>query len=146
MTKGTAFWQAALICAGLLTTGFSAAAGLYKWVDANGNVQYSQDPPPQGKFESIAPPAPAAESTPSGQTSEQAQPDATKPPPAVEDTTAKQEATINKMNCEAGRKNLDVYNRHRRFVDEKGDVVTLDDNERAAKIKEAQEMIKKYCK
>lgn len=147
MFKGTRFWQASAFCAALMLAAVASAAGLYKWVDSEGNVQYSQDPPPQGNYQSITPPAPVTapaeeDAQPANQQESGDQP----PPPAEEDVTKKQQATLDKLNCEAGRKNLDLYTRHRRFVDSKGEVVTMDDKERAAKIKEAEEMVKQYCK
>jgi hypothetical protein len=44
----------ALVAAGLLSLGAAAQAGVYKWVDANGKVTYSDVPPPeQGKAKRV---------------------------------------------------------------------------------------------
>ncbi len=40
----------------------SAPATIYRWVDENGQVVYSQTPPPSGRAETVAPPPPPAES------------------------------------------------------------------------------------
>jgi hypothetical protein len=41
----------------------TSAAGLYKWVDADGNVNYTQSPPPPGtEVTTIKPPPPVANS------------------------------------------------------------------------------------
>ena len=39
-----------LCCLLLLVSATATAGPLYKWKDANGVTQYSQTPPPQGKF------------------------------------------------------------------------------------------------
>jgi len=148
MIKGIAFWQATLLSVSLLAGGFAAAAGLYKWVDGQGNVHYTQDPPPQGSFKALPPPPPAPE-TPAAveQKPAQAQDTQTSTPLANSDAEEKKrQAVADKQNCDVARKNLEIYTRYRRVVNEKGEVVMLDDNERRAKIKEAEEMIKKSCK
>src|SRR5215471_16503726 len=49
------------VCAGLALTALPAGAVLYKWVDANGHVTYSDQPPPGNvKAEVVGAPTPAA--------------------------------------------------------------------------------------
>ena len=51
----------AALCAGLALAASPAGAVLYKWVDANGRVTYSDQPPPGNvKAEVVGAPAPAA--------------------------------------------------------------------------------------
>ncbi|WP_457667920.1 DUF4124 domain-containing protein [Thiolapillus sp.] len=52
-----------LLSASLLIMITSASAGMYRWVDDQGNVVYSQQPPPDNRAsKNIAPPPPPAES------------------------------------------------------------------------------------
>ena len=148
MLKGTRFWQVTVVCATLSIGTAATAAGLYKWVDEQGNTHYTQDPPPKGGFTSITPP-PAAAVNPddADKQLEQAKDTLTPPPPPTgEADEKKRQAVADKANCDAAKKNLDIYTRYRRIVNDKGELVVLDDNERKAKIKEAEEMIKKSCK
>lgn len=39
----------------------AAYAAMYKWVDADGKVQYSQTPPPEGQFKELRPGPPPAQ-------------------------------------------------------------------------------------
>jgi hypothetical protein len=131
----------------LTLTGTSAWAAMYKWVDAQGNVQYTQTPPPNQNAQVIKPPPPAPVSAEQAQKQlGQSREDLTPVPPPTADIEAdKTQAEINRHNCEAARKNLDIYRRHRRVRNDKNKVVVLTDEQRAAKIKEAQAAIKKYC-
>lgn len=147
MTKGSSFWVL-LLGAGLLAaSATSLAATMYKWTDSEGNVQYTQSPPPRGDFQKMAPPPPPATPAP-----ETAAPPAAEPTPANDAATQEEaerkrlEASVAKHNCETARKNLEIYTAFRRVMNDKGEIVTLGDDERAAKIKEANEMIKKYCR
>jgi len=150
MLKGTPFWPTLLLGTGLLaasTAGF--AATMYKWIDSEGNVQYTQTPPPKGSFETMAPPPAPATPAPESSTPQTAEPASSK----EDDEAAKQdderkrlEASVAKHNCETARKNLEIYTAFRRVKGDKGEIITLGDDERAAKIKQANEMIEKYCR
>lgn len=147
MNKGSSFWVL-LLGAGLLAASATGlAATMYKWTDSEGNVQYTQTPPPRGDFQKLAPPPPPAPPAP-----ETAAPPAAEPTPANDAATQDEaerkrlEASVAKHNCETARKNLEIYTAFRRVMNDKGEVVVLGDDERAAKIKEANEMIQKYCR
>ena len=149
MTKGSSFWPALLLGTGLLAASATGlAATMYKWTDSEGNVQYTQTPPPKGDFQKLAPPPPPA--TPV------AEPESTKPAATPADEAAaeaakeeaerkKLEASVAKHNCETARKNREIYTSFRRVMNDKGEIVMLSDDERAAKLKEANDMIEKYC-
>jgi len=121
----------------------SASAGLYKWVDDEGNVHYSQKKPRGQQFERLKAPAPAPEdSKPLYQSSE------TNKKVGGEDTAAKETAKNNKIreeNCTKAKKNLNSYQVYRRIRDKDGNVTIIDDNERAKQIKSAQDAISQYC-
>ncbi len=119
----------------------SASAGLYKWVDNEGNVHYSQKRPVNQQFKRLKAPPPA--------------PDNAKPlykpgTPATESgKTAAAETAKNKeiraKNCAQAKKSLSNFQIHRRMRDKDGNVTTIDDNVRAKNIKDAQNAISNYC-
>jgi hypothetical protein len=129
-----------LLLIALLLAG-SAHAAMYKWVDADGTVQYTAQPPPDRPATTIAPPprvappapAPAGEEKPAGG--------------APEETAeeAKRRAEILRKNCEVARGNLEVYNTARR-VKEGDEYTYLDDAAREKRIAEAKSNIQKFCK
>lgn len=139
-----------LLLGSLLSTNVMAAT--YKWQDANGNTVYSQQPPASGPYETIqtktssgskysrpqSPPAPA--SAP-----------ASAPRSAAADDDSKVQAEIaknqqlRKQNCEAARHNLELYTVYRRVKNDKGEIVRLDDDERARRLQEAKDGIKEFC-
>ena len=140
------------LCIGIITTSILsssvALAGMYKWVDSEGNVQYSQEPPPDRPVTTINL-SPSQVGTPSSteQASEDKSPkddapNAQKSEKAQE--RAKKNEEIRAKNCETGRHNLDVYKTQRR-VTVNGEVKALDDNERNKAIEEAQKIIDKNC-
>lgn len=120
------------------------ATEMYKWVDEQGNVSYSQSPPPDARnLRKIAPPPPppTRPETP-----------ATKPAPAAgekapldEEALREEIAAAKKKNCDTARRNAEIYRAFRRVQEPDGQVVLLDGETRAAKIREAEEEIKLYC-
>jgi hypothetical protein len=127
-----------------------ANAATYKWIDENGNVVYSQQPPEEGPYETIK-----TKTSPSTSRST--------PPPASSFTTevqkdqeerdldrkVEQEATksaqLRADNCNAAKHNLETYTVYRRIKNDQGEVIRLDDNERAKRIQEAKDAIKEFC-
>ncbi|MFK5912815.1 MAG: DUF4124 domain-containing protein [Woeseiaceae bacterium] len=130
-----------LLLATLMIFTFSASAGLYKWVDAEGNVHYSQKRPRETKYTKIKPPAAPAESSKplysSGKTS-------TTPKTAITSENAKNEK-IRADNCAKAKKNLNSYTVYRRFRDKEGNVKVIDDQERARQIEVSQKAINDFC-
>ena len=129
----------------------SANATTYKWLDENGNVVYSQQPPPEGPYETIktkkSPPA-SSRSTPSPSSSfatdvkreaEESELDR-----KVEQEAAKSEQ-MRADNCKAAKHNLETYTVYRRIKNDQGEFIRLDDNERAKRIQEAKDAIKEFC-
>ncbi len=119
----------------------SASAGLYKWVDGDGNVHYSQKPPRDKQYKRLKAPAPAPETT---------QPlyKSTKKTDKTAKTLAAESAKNQKLretNCTNAKEHLNKYTLYRRFRDKDGNVTTVNDNERAKQIKEAKQAINDFC-
>jgi len=134
-----------------LLTGHAYAA-MFKWVDEEGNVQYTQSPPPAGiEAETIQPPPPVDSDAALKQLKEnQTQSD---------DYFKQQQKEVDKMadedkklamqkkNCEMARARLDSYSRPRvKFVQEDGSRVAATEEERQEQIKKSEDMIKEFCK
>lgn len=119
----------------------SANAGLYKWVDSEGNVHYSQKRPRDKQYKRLKAPAPAPEdSKPLYESTEKA--DKTAKTLATE--SAKNEK-IRANNCANAKKHLNSYTLYRRFRDKDGNVSVVDDKERTKQIKQAEQAIKDFC-
>ncbi len=151
-----------------LCVALPASAQMYKWVDSNGKVQYSDKPPPSDvKTEKLREPA-RATSTPAASAAKGGtQKDAAKTGPK---TAAEQEQAFRKRQTEAakaqadeGRKqaqaqdkaencrranaavaNLQIGGRQMR-VDEKGERVLLDDQQIAQETAKAQQEAAAAC-
>ena len=136
-----------------LLTG-AVLAETYKWVDEEGNVQYTQTPPPPGvEGETIKPPPPP-------QVIPEAAASGTEPPDKPEDTqkqnteqeqVGKEEidaknVAIRNKNCQAGKDNLASYTRPRvRITQADSSRVVATEEERQEMIKKAEAMIKENC-
>ena len=125
-----------------------AAATAYKWVDENGETQYSQTPPTATTSELIKTPTapatnPAPEQMPSGSATQN--PADSNPP----DAKAKAEDTaVRAENCANARKNLDILKNSPLVTvkDKDGLYHHLTDDERKARIAETQKRIDEFCK
>jgi len=141
----------------LLVFAVSSAAAegqnMYKWTDEQGEVHYSQFPPPGHKSEKMqAPPAPA-------QSAESAENDLQKRIETMDKENkeqlqgtkdAKQWAEIQKIrrsNCETANKNLVNLQRggNVRYMGPNGEVMHLSEEERQKRIEEANAQIKENC-
>lgn len=120
----------------------SASAGLYKWVDNEGNVHYSQKKPKNQQFKKLKAPSPAPTSSKS--LYQQPTDKKNKVSNAAATETAKNEK-IRAENCEKAKKNLNAYQVYRRMRDKDGNVTIVDDNTRANNIKNAQQAINDFC-
>lgn len=122
-----------------------AMARMYKWVDEDGQVHYSQQPPMDKKSERIkATPPPRSSGA-----KKQAQEEDAEQAAAEEDETkeyrVETEASI-KRNCKQARDKLTSFTmRGRVQVNEGGSYRTLTEEERQAGIAEAKKRIKQYC-
>lgn len=132
----------------LLST--SVSAGTYKWVDEKGNVHYSQQPPAGSNYERMKiDKSRPAYNEPTQDAAPKAAPN---PKPATSSSTStviKEEIAKNKeireKNCEAAKKNLEVYTVYKRYRDKDGNVIRMDDNERLKKIEESKQNIAEFC-
>lgn len=119
----------------------SAFAGLYKWVDDEGNVHYSQKRPLGKQFKRIKKPAPAPESSkPLYQESS----NKNKPKNVTASETAKN-AKIREEKCKSAKENLERYTIYRRLRDKDGNITIVGDQERAKKIESAKQAINDFC-
>ena len=130
-----------LLLTAMMIFASSVFAGLYKWVDDEGNVHYSQKRPINQQSQSIKAPPPAPDntkplykpSTPSATANK-----------AVAAETAKNEK-IRAENCARAKKSLANSQIHRRMRDKDGNVTVIDDKVRASNIEKAKEAIASYC-
>lgn len=128
---------------GLVVLTPAQAVSLYKWVDESGRVHYSQTPPDKSAAQSEQM---QVKDTNPYQT-EQEKADARKADeakPATTDAAAKVVETRAK-NCEIARRNMQTFQNSDRVKQPDGTVITLSDEMRASKIKEAQAQINAYC-
>lgn len=148
----------------LLLASANASAALIKWVDAEGKVHYSdQPPPPNVKSETLrVPSAPApvsasgtdAASGPAGpKTIAEREAELKKAQQAKKeaaDKAAKEQARIDaeKAQCEAAQQNLRALQEGMRLVeiDAKGERSYLDDSQRQQRIEKARQDVSAYCK
>ena len=126
-------------------------AATYKWLDENGNVVYSQQPPEEGPYETIKtinPSPTSSHSTPapssSFTTEVQQEGEERELDQKVEQEAAKS-AQLRADNCKAAKHNLETYTVYRRIKNDQGEIIRLDDNERAKRIQEAKDAIKEFC-
>jgi len=129
----------------------SANAASYKWLDENGNVVYSQQPPEEGPYETIKTTTASSTSSrstpaPSSSFTSEVQKDTEE---RELDSKVQQEAAKSEQlraeNCKAAKHNLETYTVYRRIKNDQGEIVRLDDNERAKRIQEAKDAIKEFC-
>jgi prophage tail gpP-like protein len=141
-----------IFLAGLFAWSAAGSAGMYKWTDADGNVQYTQQPPPDGiEAENLKPP-PRVDT-------ETAVEDLNK---TIEDSAAQAEAQQTQeeeaaKTAEEQRKhqeqcdqlNAQLAGLHRpriSTVDEEGNRVRMSEEERQSSIQKITEIIEKNCK
>jgi len=125
-----------------------ATAATYKWVDKDGNVHYSQQAPADANYEKLNIKVPrssgGAEPDSSSDNSASTGSSDSSSSAVVKQETAKAEEQ-RRRNCEAAKKNLELYTVFRRVKDKNGNVVRLDDNERAKRIDDSKAAIKEFC-
>lgn len=137
----------------LLFLPLTAAAVIYKWVDEDGNINYSEAPPPNIAATRLkAPPPPPVDPD----QAMQALRDRAKAfderrenrhKSAEELAENKQTAEKKQQRCAQLKKNLDTLNAHTRIQkqNEKGEYVALDDQQRLNSIEETKKRIKEEC-
>jgi len=130
-----------LLLTAMIIFASSASAGLYKWVDDEGNVHYSQKRPADQQFERLKAPAPAPESSkPFNQTETKKSKNGDT---AAAETTKNEE--LRAINCANAKKSLNAYQVYRRIRDKDGNVTVIDDKERAQQIERAKQAINDFC-
>jgi len=135
----------------------SAFAGkVYKWVDENGNVQYSAQKPPSGSAQEMkvkSKPSSSSESKPaSAEDTQQAKEN--EEAEKVKVSSEKEAAEVEKKNAEIRKKNCSVAKRRAATIDQGGRLYEVDENgerhywddaTRGAKMQEAQAQINEWC-
>ena len=152
-----------LICLMLVST--SAISALNKWVDANGQVHYSDIPPPPDKNtkilraapgitgsrsagESTASSAPAAPKTIAEREIELKKTQQAKKEAADKSAKIQADAEANKAYCSTLQKNLRALQEGIRMVelDANGNQFFIDDEQRQQRIAKTQQDINSSCK
>lgn len=120
----------------------SASAGLYKWVDEEGNVHYSQKRPKNQQFKRLKapPPAPVNNKPLYQNTTIQSNKDSS---PAAAETAKNKKNRAEK--CAQAKKSLNAYQVYRRIRDKDGNVTNIDDKARATQIKNAKQAVNDFC-
>jgi len=132
---------------------FAAADQIYKWVDSQGHVHFSQTPPPgttvSAQSVTVNPAAPDPQSLANQQALQQQQAAKDK---AAADAAAKDKPdpageAQKKQHCEDLRTRLNVLQQSGRTAttDAQGNLTYLDDNARAQQIDEINQQIKSDC-
>ena len=139
----------------LLVSLFPSAslAQVYKWVDDEGKVHYGQNRPHGGQAKAMElRPAPVSRDDASleleklrlkaGLGSDNQEQQETQQQAAAEVPEA-----VRKENCRIARDNFAALLQKRRIVrtDENGNLIRLDDNEKAARLEQAKQQITKFC-
>ena len=129
-----------------------AGAAMFKWTDADGNVQYGEHPPGGVQAESIKPAAkpasaPAAAKSPQQQLKELEAQKVKADEKAAEAQAEKQRAEQRKKNCEIARQNLEQLNlgghRLTRMAD--GSYKRLDEEQTQAMVRKNEAAVKQFC-
>lgn len=144
-----------LVMSLLLGTLFLSGPGyaeVYKWKDAEGNIQYTQQPPPGDTEREILNPAIGTSSSQSLSPPPAFEPEKEKPKPETgkgnaqtAEMTAEEKAEI-KRKCDSVRARYQSLQRPRvSTYDEDGNRVILGEDERQAQIKETERLLKEHC-
>jgi len=127
----------------------AAAEGMYKWVDEKGVTHYSESPPPDGKANKveIKPTAPNGPASPTDWKQKELD--------SRQQHIQKEQAEKQQQKTEAERHNLCVEARRQLgvlqagvpvfHVNERGERVFVEDDERQRKVEAAQERARKNC-
>lgn len=141
-----------LLLAVLAVSG-AASAEIYRWVDANGRVQYSDQPPPGVKADKVTS-SPASGAAGGAAKSSQDQEQESRKRKTQEEEKSKKQAKadeaarLQEKNCAQAKANLALFERGGRItrMNEKGEATLLSDAEIAAGAAEARRAIAEWCK
>ena len=127
-------------------------AGVYKWTATDGEIIYSQTPPPSGTdFEYVEDPAASTNSTSSQQNLEKIQKQLDEAKAERDKNTAEQERIaesnqIKQENCQQAKLNLSNLTSRGQVTIKEGNLYRkLNEEERQAKIKETEAAIQEFC-
>lgn len=125
-------------------------AALYKSIDADGNVSYSQNPPKTGNYKKIKvkkfKPVPADASTRSQNAKKSFEKGAqTRKENDLVKIELEKTNKIKQENCKIAKKNLRLFTLYRKLKNEKGEYYRVTDTEKAQRIKTAKGNIKQFC-
>jgi hypothetical protein len=139
-----------------LASGIHAASKdtIYKWVDDNGEVHYTQVPPQNREYETLkqaSAPADDPDRIRSGLKEQVDAMDKAQEERKEEVKDAEQWSNIQKRrreNCEIAKKNLANLHQggNKAFMTPDGEVIRLTDDERQRRIDEANKQIEENCK
>jgi hypothetical protein len=133
-----------------LLPGLATAA--YRWVDKEGNVQFTQFPPPPEvqeveKVKTLKDPKAEPEAKQEGKQEDVPPPDEIKEEgPTEEEKKAQRE--LDRKNCNAAKANLSSLQSNPRIKmkDKEGKVGFIGDAKRQSMIDQARKQIRKYCR
>ncbi|NIR30766.1 MAG: DUF4124 domain-containing protein [Gammaproteobacteria bacterium] len=136
-------WIVVTLLAVALAAPSSALARVYKWVDDEGNVQYSQSPPSDRPAETIETRVPTRPSTDEG--NEGKEPDAEAGDGAEQ--VAMDRQAQKQRNCEIARENAKLLEAGVRVQvrDGEGNPQMLDEEQMAQKLEESRRQIELFC-
>jgi hypothetical protein len=127
----------------------AAMAQQYKWVDANGKVQYGDTPPPGVEATRLKPPPSAPAAAPKVNP-EAAFRNRQQERQKGEEKAAKEraEAETKRVNCEQSQASLRSLQSGQRITttNAAGERVFIDDAERAKEIERTQRAVNEWCK
>lgn len=127
-----------------------AEAKVYRWVDDEGNVVYSQVPPPDPAMaEEVELPAAGEPAASNERKAPEAK--AEKETPADYDRKKLEgmDPELRKEYCEKARKNIEILEKAEpgsAFVTEKNEIVKFNEEERAKRLENARRAESAYCK
>jgi hypothetical protein len=128
-----------------------ARADIYKWVDDEGKINYSQTPPPQGVASETIKQAPApavAPAPPESKRQERAEEEQKDLEyDAARARRAEENAEIRRLNCDAATRNLALLEQpgQRRYMNAAGELLRPTNEERQRLIDETRQQIKENC-
>ncbi|MDP1683491.1 MAG: DUF4124 domain-containing protein [Burkholderiales bacterium] len=145
-----------LVLTALLFYAVPASAEMYRWVDAQGKVHYSDQPPTEKSKSSKTlniPNQPAASAAESNKSWQEKDLDYKKRQAAASETEAKkkkeaEDAKAKVENCDKSKKALKALEEGGRIntYDEKGNRSVMDDAQRAKAMDDAKKAISEWCK
>ncbi len=133
-----------------------AATKVYKWVDKDGNIHYSEQKPPNQQADTLQikenkpTPAPERAQEKPEEGSDESSDDAQAQQRAEAEKTLAEADKVNRQKlCQQAKANRDALNasvRVARIDPETGEQVRMNDEERVSALQKAEQAIKDYCR